>query len=171
MQSKRCHLHNGKCTEDESIYLIHLACLAFWCEEYAPVVILNVQPFLPNISKVLSFHLQMFVQNTAIKLHESTNYEDSHHYQAFFLKSIDSTGTQELYRPGKVHRGQVESPRTVSAVAIVVIKAIYHFMYGFNQQCIAFITEIAQAFNVPGITADLSRQRHISSGQLPIMVI
>lgn len=150
---------------------MHSAFLAFWCQEYTSVVILNVQPFLPNISKVLSFQLQMFVQNTAIKLHESSNYEDTHHLQAFVLKSIDSTGTQELFRPGKVHRGQVESPRTVSAVHIVVIKANYHFMYGFNQQCIAFITEIAQAFHVSGITPDLSRQRHISSGQFPIMVV
>lgn len=44
-------------------------------------------------------------------------------------------------------------------------------MYGFNQQCTAFITEIAQDFNIANIIADLSRQSHISSGQLSIVII
>lgn len=54
---------------------------------------------------------------------------------------------------------------------MVIIKTIYHFIYAFNQQRIAFIIEIDQAFNFPGITTDLSRQSHISSGQLPIVVM
>lgn len=81
---------------------MHLRFLTSCHEEYVSVIILNMQHFLPNISKVLSCPLQIIVRNRAVKLLENTNYKQGNHHQAFGHK--DSSGIQEMFRPGKGQR-------------------------------------------------------------------